>query len=72
MFAFFKKLFGNADVNRDGAVDQKDAEVVVSAVKAGAAAGAAKAKREVKKAGAAGTTKKRNFPKKPKQTKPAA
>lgn len=68
MFAFFKKLFGKADVNKDGAVDRKDAEVVVSAVKAGAAAGAAKAKQEVKKAGA----KKRNFPKKPRQTKPTA
>lgn len=68
MFAFFKKLFGKADVNKDGAVDRKDAEVVVSAVKAGAAAGAAKAKQEVKKAGATGA-KKRNFPKKPRQAK---
>ena len=72
MFAFFKKLFGKADVNRDGAVDRKDAEVVVSAVKAGAAAGATKTKREVKKASGTTDTKKRNFPKKPRQSKPAA
>jgi hypothetical protein len=71
MFAFFKKLFGKADVNRDGVVDRKDAEVVVAAVKAGASAGAAKAKREVKKAGTT-SSKKRNFSKKPKQSKPAA
>ena len=70
MFAFFKKLFGKADVNKDGVVDRKDAEVVVSAVKAGATAGAAKAKREVKKSAAG--AKKRNFPKKPRQSKPAA
>ena len=67
MFAFFKKLFGKADVNKDGAVDRKDAEVVVEAVKAGAA----KAKQEVKKASTAGA-KKRNFPKKPRQAKPTA
>jgi len=66
MFAFFKKLFSKADVNRDGAVDRKDAEVVVEAVKAGATAGAAKVKKEVKKAAAK--------PRKPaaKKTKPAA
>jgi hypothetical protein len=71
MFAFFKKLFSKADVNKDGTVDRKDAEVVVAAVKAGATAGAAKAKHEVKKASGTGA-KKRNFPKKPRQAKPAA
>ena len=56
---------GKLDVNQDGKVDAKDAKVVVEAVKSGARAGAAKAKREVKKA--TGTaSKKRNFTKKPK------
>jgi len=65
MFAFFKKLFGKADVNKDGTVDRKDARVVVEAVKAGASAGAAKAKREVKKAAA---TPRKPAAKKPKST----
>ena len=34
MFAFFKKLFAKADVNQDGKVDAKDAQVAVEAVKA--------------------------------------
>jgi len=34
MFAFFKKLFARADVNKDGQVDAKDAKVAVEAVKA--------------------------------------
>jgi hypothetical protein len=34
MFAFFKKLFSRADVNKDGRVDAKDAKVAVEAVKA--------------------------------------
>ena len=66
MFAFFKKLFGKADVNKDGTVDRKDAQVVAEAVKAGATAGAAKVKREVKKAGAKPKTPKA------KKTTPAA
>jgi len=33
MFAFFKKLFARADVNKDGRVDAKDAKVAVEAVK---------------------------------------
>lgn len=43
MFAFFKKLFGKADVNKDGRVDVQDAKVAVKAV-------AAKAKTTARKA----------------------
>ena len=49
MFAFFKKLFGRADVNRDGKVDAVDAKVMVEAVKAGAKAGVVRAKNTAKK-----------------------
>jgi hypothetical protein len=34
MFAFLKKLFSRADVNKDGKVDAKDAKVAVEGVKA--------------------------------------
>jgi hypothetical protein len=34
MLAFFKKLFSQADVNKDGRVDAKDAKVAVEGVKA--------------------------------------
>jgi hypothetical protein len=34
MFGFIKKLFGAADVNKDGKVDATDAKVVVEEVKA--------------------------------------
>ena len=43
MFAFFKKLFGKADVNKDGKVDVQDAKVAVAAVKAKAKTTARKA-----------------------------
>ena len=33
MLEFFKKLFGRADVNKDGKVDAADAKVVVEAAK---------------------------------------
>jgi len=50
MFAFFKKLFARADVNKDGRVDAKDAKVAVEAVKATAKTTAVRAKATVKKA----------------------
>ena len=50
MFAFFKKLFSRADVNKDGRVDAKDAAVAVEAVKATAKTTAVRAKATVKKA----------------------
>ena len=50
MFAFFKKLFARADVNKDGRVDTKDAKVAVEAVKATAKTTAVRAKATVKKA----------------------
>jgi hypothetical protein len=50
MFAFFKKLFARADVNKDGRVDAKDAAVAVEAVKATAKTTAVRAKATVKKA----------------------
>ena len=34
MFGFLKKLFGAADVNKDGKVDAQDVKVVVEEVKA--------------------------------------
>jgi len=33
MLEFFKKLFGRADVNKDGKVDAADAKIVVEAAK---------------------------------------
>ena len=50
MFAFFKKLFARADVNKDGRVDTKDATVAVEAVKATAKTAAVRARATVKKA----------------------
>ena len=50
MFAFFKKLFARADVNKDGRVDAKDAAVAVEAVKATAKTTATRARTTVKKA----------------------
>ena len=50
MFAFFKKLFARADVNKDGQVDVKDAAVAVEAVKATAKTTAVRARATVKKA----------------------
>ena len=50
MFAFFKKLFAQADVNKDGQVDAKDAKVAVEAVKATAKTAAVCAKATVKNA----------------------
>jgi len=52
MFAFLKKLFGKADVNKDGQVDAKDAKVVAEKVGAKVEAAATKIKAEAK-AGAA-------------------
>lgn len=53
MFGFLKRLFGKADVNKDGRVDSKDAKVVAEAVTAKAEVAAAK----VKKQAAAGAAK---------------
>ena len=50
MFAFFKKLFGKADVNKDGKVDVQDVKVVAQAVKAEAKVAATKVKSTAKKA----------------------
>jgi hypothetical protein len=50
MFAFFKKLFARADVNKDGQVDARDAKVAVETVKATAKTTAVRAKATVKKA----------------------
>jgi hypothetical protein len=50
MFAFFKKLFARADVNKDGQVDAKDAKVAVESVKATAKTTAVRARATVKKA----------------------
>jgi hypothetical protein len=38
MFAFFKKLFARADVNKDGKVDVQDAKVAVESIKTQATA----------------------------------
>ena len=51
MFAFFKKLFGKADVNKDGKVDVQDAKAVAETVKTETKAAVAKAKDAVKKPG---------------------
>jgi hypothetical protein len=52
MFGFIKKLFGTADVNKDGKVDAADAKVVVETVKAEVKEVAVEVKAEVKKAAA--------------------
>jgi len=50
MFAFLKKLFGAADVNKDGRVDAADAKVAVETVKAEVKEAAVKVKTAAKKA----------------------
>jgi hypothetical protein len=50
MFGFLKKLFGTADVNKDGKVDSADAKVVVETVKTEVTEAAVKTKNTVKKA----------------------
>jgi len=50
MFGFLKKLFGSADLNKDGKVDAADAKVAVEAVKTEAKEVVAKTKTTVKKA----------------------
>ena len=49
MIAFFKKLFGFADVNKDGKVDAADAKVAVEAAKEEVKIVAEKTKTAVKK-----------------------
>jgi hypothetical protein len=49
MFAFFKKLFGKADLNSDGKVNAQDAKVAVAAVEAAAKGAKSMAKTQVKK-----------------------
>lgn len=66
MFAFFKKLFGKADVNKDGQVDVQDAKIVATEVKAEVKKAAKEVKAAVKKA-----TAKPKAPK-AKKAKPAA
>ncbi len=70
MFAFFKKLFGKADINQDGKVDQKDVAVAVDAVQAAVKGAKSMAKTQAKKT----VTKAKTAAKKPavKKTKPAA
>lgn len=48
MLNFFKKLFGFADVNKDGKVDRSDAKVAATAVAATAKTTAAKVKTTTK------------------------
>ena len=50
MFAFFKKLFGKADVNKDGKVDVQDAKVVAKEVKTEVKAAVKKASTKAKTA----------------------
>lgn len=50
MLAFIKKLFGKADLNKDGKVDGADAKVAAEVVKTEVKNTAAKAKTAVKKA----------------------
>lgn len=52
MFAFIKKLFGFADVNKDGKVDAQDAKVAVETVKAEVKETVVEVKAEVKKVAA--------------------
>jgi hypothetical protein len=52
MFGFIKKLFGSADVNKDGKVDATDAKIVVETVKAEVKEAAVEVKAEVKKVAA--------------------
>jgi hypothetical protein len=49
MLEFFKKLFGRADINKDGKVDAADAKVVVEVVTEEVKVVAEKAKTAVKK-----------------------
>lgn len=49
MFGFIKKLFGFADVNKDGKVDGADAKVVAQKVEAEVKEAAVEVKAEVKK-----------------------
>jgi hypothetical protein len=55
MFGFLKKLFGTADVNKDGKVDAQDVKVVVEEVKAEVKQAAVEVAQTAKKA--ASTTK---------------
>lgn len=48
MLGFLKKLFGSADVNKDGRVDAKDAKVAADAVAAKVEVAAAKIKKQAK------------------------
>ncbi len=61
MFGFLKKLFGSADLNKDGKVDAADAKVAVEAVKTEVKEVAVKTKTTVKKAAS-----KAKAPRKPK------
>jgi len=46
MLGFLKKLFGSADVNKDGRVDAKDAKVAAEAVAAKVEVATAKIKKQ--------------------------
>lgn len=65
MIQFFKKLFGFADVNKDGKVDKEDAKVVVEAAKEEVKIVAQKTTTAVKKAAtkAKSATKSKSKPK---------
>lgn len=54
MFGFLKKLFGRADVNKDGKVDTQDVKVVAEAVAAKVETAAAQIKKQAR-SGAAKT-----------------
>lgn len=49
MFGFIKKLFGFADVNKDGKVDSADAKVVAQKVEAEVKEAVVEVKQEVEK-----------------------
>lgn len=56
MLNFFKKLFGRADVNKDGKVDAKDVKIVAEKVEAKVEAAAVKIQSEAKEAAAKAKT----------------
>lgn len=52
MLGFLKKLFGQADVNKDGRVDVKDAKIAAEAVAAKVEVAAGKIKSQAKNSAA--------------------
>ena len=48
MFGFLKRLFGQADLNKDGQVDAKDVKIAVESVAAKAETAVTKVKKQAK------------------------